>query len=93
MLYATDQPNRVRVSSVIGGSAAARAGLQPGDVIWAYGAERVFAPRDLRNATQSGVRGETIRVIVDRDGQRISMVVPRGPLGVRMSSEKVTPTR
>ena len=90
MLFATDQPNRVRVNSVIGGSAAELAGIRDGDMVLSYAGERVFKPVDLRRATQSGVRGERVRIVVDRSGERLYLTVPRGPLGVRMAPEKST---
>lgn len=93
MLFATGQPNRVVVQSVIGGSAAALAGMQAGDHLLTYGSERVFAPRDVRRATVSGVKGESVRLMVERRGERHSFLVPRGPLGVRMSGQSAAPAR
>lgn len=93
MLFATGQPNRVVVQSVIGGSAAAIAGVQPGDHVLSYGSERVFTPNDVRRGTTSGVKGESVRLIVERRGEHHSFVVPRGPLGVRMAGQKAPPVR
>ena len=93
MLYATQQSNRAVVQSVIGGSVAERAGLQPGDEVISYASERIFAPQELSRLTTQGVRGESIRVTIDRGGQRISAVVPRGPLGVRLTARRSPPVR
>lgn len=93
MLYATDQPNRVVVQSVIGGSAAALVGVKTGDHLLSYADARVYVPKDLRIASASGVKGSAARLTVDRSGRRLTFVVPRGPLGVRMTAEKVPPTR
>jgi len=93
MLYATQQSNRAVVQSVIGGSVAERAGLQPGDEVISYASERIFAPQELSRLTTQGVRGESIRVTFDRGGQRISAVVPRGPLGVRLTARRSPPAR
>ena len=93
MLFATGQPNRVVVSSVIRGSAAAVAGVQTGDQVFSYGSERVFTPNDVRRGTTSGVKGESVRLVVERNGERHSLVVPRGPLGVRMSGQTAAPVR
>jgi membrane-associated protease RseP (regulator of RpoE activity) len=93
MLYATDQNNRVVVKSVIGGSAAATAGLREGDYVLSYDSERTFKPGDVRRGTTAGVKGEPVRVIVERSGDRLSFVVPRGPLGVRMAAEQGPPAR
>lgn len=93
MLYATGQPNRVVVTSVIGGSAAEIAGLREGDRVISYGSERVFRPKDVRAGTIAGERGERVRIVVERNGQTRSYVVPRGPLGVRMTAESAAPER
>ena len=93
MLYATDQPNRVVVNSVIGGSAAALAGVREGDHLLSYGGQRIFRPADVRRGTTAGTRGEPVRIVVERGGEPFSFVVPRGPLGTRMSPMLAPPSR
>ena len=90
-LYAVGRPNQVTVQRVLSGSAAETAGLRPGDVLLGYQGERVFAASDLRRATQAGDAGDTVTLEVLRDGQRIQAYVPRGPLGISMSSDSVLP--
>jgi len=82
LLYATQQPNRVVVRQVIGGSAAADAGIQPGDIILSYAGARMHRPMDLSAATASGVRGERVAIVIERQGRRETLTAPRGPLGV-----------
>jgi len=91
VLYSTGQPNRVRVGDVIDGSAAAAAGLQPGDLIVGYGEQRVFAPGELRDATSGGTAGDAIPISFIRDGRERQVVVPRGPLGVRIEPASEEP--
>jgi C-terminal processing protease CtpA/Prc len=90
-LYAMGQHNRVVVTSVIPGSAADQAGIREGDMILDYGADRVFTWPELRKATTEGYRGEYITLNVQRGQQILSMLVPRGPLGVRMKSSSKPP--
>ncbi len=82
-LYATGSANRVRVRTVMAGSAAADAGLQPGDLILAYGGERVFDFQDLRRSSYEGSPGENIILEVRREDGTIEQVLAvRGPLGI-----------
>jgi len=91
LLYSTGRPNRVRVGDVIAGSAAATAGLQPGDVILGYGEQRVFNPDELRSATSGGMAGDATAISVLRDGRERQVLVPRGPLGVRIDASSEQP--
>ena len=90
-LYAAGRPNRVKVESVLGGSAASEVGLRAGDHIYAYGGERIYRPWSLVESTQSGRPGETTEVEVERGGERVRVTVPRGPLGVRIGRDTVPP--
>jgi len=64
------------------GSPAAAAGLLPGDEIVSYGGKRVFGQPDLNAFVLEGTPGETVVVEIDRNGQRLQVVVPRGPIGI-----------
>jgi membrane-associated protease RseP (regulator of RpoE activity) len=91
-LYASGEENRVRVVSIIPGSAAEAAGLMPGDVIESYDEGRVFSFSELRSATSEGERGELVPVEVTReDGSRSEAWLPRGPLGVRLDLTRLDP--
>lgn len=91
-LFHAGEENRVRVASVIPGSAAEAAGLAPGDVIDAYGGNRIFSFGELRTATSAGERGELVAVQVLRpDGARMEAWLPRGPLGVRLDLTRMDP--
>jgi S1-C subfamily serine protease len=76
---------------VLGGSAAAEAGLRAGDVVYAYGGERIFKPWSLVQSTQGGRSGESVEVEVQRGSERLRVTVPRGPLGVRIGRDIVEP--
>ena len=90
-LYASGQRNRVVVTSVIAGSPAEQAGIREGDMILDYGTDRVFTWPELRKATTQGYRGEYVTVTVQRDNQTLSLLAPRGPLGVRLGTSSKLP--
>ncbi len=72
----------VTVREVIGSSPANRAGLRPGDQIVSYGGDRVFNMVELKSAAFDGDPGEDVIVDIERDGQRMQLVLPRGPIGI-----------
>lgn len=90
-LFAQGQGNRVRIDDVLSDSPAAQAGLQTGDMIVRYGNARVFTPDDLVAATHDGTGGEAIQLEVIRDGARVEVSVPRGPLGLRIAATRADP--
>jgi TolA-binding protein len=72
----------ITVSDVIGTSPASRAGLKPGDRIVSYDGNRVYSMSELKNQAFDGDQGEDVIVDIERDGQRMQLVMPRGPLGI-----------
>lgn len=90
-LYASGQPNRVAVTSVLESAQAGQAGIRTGDQILRYDSQRIYDWRDLREATTSGDLSDTIEVEVERDGESLSFYLARGPLGIRMNSVSVAP--
>jgi len=90
-LYATGQANRVVVGSVMAGSSAEEAGIRPGDTVLRYDDRRVFSTSELQSATTQGVAGDTVTVTVLRGGERVRLYVPRGPLGLRLRTERQSP--
>jgi hypothetical protein len=90
-LYATGEDNRVRVDSIIPGSVAELAGLQPGDLIESYAGQALFGYADLRDATAGGERGEIVQVQVQRNGRTLDINLSRGPLGVQLDSARAEP--
>jgi hypothetical protein len=82
--YLTAQGNQasITVREVIGSSPANQAGLRPGDRILSYDGRRVFGMNDLKSMAFSGDPGEDIIVDIERNGQRMQLVLPRGPLGI-----------
>jgi hypothetical protein len=91
LLYASGQPNRVVLRSLLERSPATEAGLEAGDVILSYGDRRIFRTGELRSMTASGSAGESVSVEIIREGRRISLSVPRGPLGVFMRADRLEP--
>lgn len=90
-LFESGFPNRIGIESVISGSAADLAGLQVGDFIYSYANNRVFRVTELQAATREGARGEYVQLVFDRGGQLQSADVPRGPLGVTLTTASVVP--
>lgn len=88
-LEAQGQPTSIRVTQVMSGSPGSSAGLQAGDQLVSYNGERVFNVSDLRNQTLQGDPGEDVVIEVDRDGMRIQLTVPRGPIGITGSGANV----
>ena len=76
------QPTAVSVTQVLSGSPGTRAGMQAGDQVVSYNGERVFSMTDLRNQTMQGEPGEEVVIEIDRDGMRMQLTVPRGPIGI-----------
>ena len=91
-LFAQGEGNRVRIDDVMSESPAAQAGLQTGDMILRYGDTRIFSPDDLVAQTRGGTAGEAIRLDVMRNGERVEIDVPRGPLGLRIAATQSEPT-
>jgi hypothetical protein len=91
LLYATGRNNRVIVADVLRGSPGERAGLQPGDVLIAYGERRVFHPIELQHATTGGKAGDRVPVWVLRDGERLRLHLEFGPIGAKLRSGRMLP--
>ncbi len=90
-LYATGQPNRVAVTSVLASAQAGQAGIQSGDHILRYDNQRIYSWMDLREATTSGDISDMVEVEVERDGTTLQFYLARGPMGIRMDSLSVAP--
>lgn len=90
-LYATEQNNRVKVVSVMMGSAAEQAGILSGDLIRSYNGNTVFKWTEVQQATAGGELGEYVPIGISRDGLPLNLWVPRGPLGVRLDATRLNP--
>jgi C-terminal processing protease CtpA/Prc len=90
-LYGTGQPNRVIIQSLIEGSPAQKAGIQSKDIAYSYAGNRLYTIRDLVTATTEGRANESVLLEVIRDGNIYEFYLPRGPLGVRVTSESHKP--
>ena len=90
-LYTAGRSNRVSISSVIDNSPAYNAGLRAGDYIVGYNEQRTYSPNEVRTGTRGGRVGEMVAVEFERDGQRQTVYIPRGPLGIQMTGASVRP--
>ncbi|HSN52720.1 MAG TPA: PDZ domain-containing protein [Woeseiaceae bacterium] len=79
----------ISVGDVISSSPANRAGLRPGDQILSYDGQRVFSMDELRSMAFSGDPGEDVIVDIERNGQRMQLVLPRGPMGITGSGGRM----
>jgi C-terminal processing protease CtpA/Prc len=90
-LYATKQNNRIKIASVMLGSAAEQSGLQKGDVVLSYDNKRMFSWQELKDATTEGQLGEFVPINIYRNGEIYSFTVPRGPLGTQLGMTRLAP--
>jgi hypothetical protein len=81
-LQAQGQATAIQVTQVMDGSPASLAGMEPGDQIVSYGGERVFDVNELRELTLQGRAGEDVVIEIEREGVRMQLNVPRGPVGI-----------
>jgi membrane-associated protease RseP (regulator of RpoE activity) len=65
----------VRIDAVQPDSAAARAGLQPGDIVTAFDAERVRSTRQFSRLVQETPDGRTVEIRIVRAGQQQTLEV------------------
>lgn len=89
-LYASGRANRVIATTVYPNSTAAAAGIQAGDTILSYASKNIYSMQDLQQATLQGEAGESVLVVLEREGSSFSITLPRGPLGIelKMKSQK-----
>jgi len=90
-LYNSKQNNRIRISSVMLGSAAEQAGIQKGDIVLSYDNKRLFTWQELKDATAAGELGEYVPMNIYRNGEIFSFSVPRGPLGIQLGATRLAP--
>jgi membrane-associated protease RseP (regulator of RpoE activity) len=90
-LYNSKQNNRIRISSVMLGSAAEQAGIQDGDIVLSYDNTRMFNWSELKDATAEGQLGEYVSISIYRNGEIFSFSVPRGPLGMQLGATRLEP--
>lgn len=90
-LYESQLTNRIKIQSVLSESPAEAAGLQADDYILSYGNQRVFNWSDLTYLTANGENGENVPIEIQRNGQIFQYFIPRGPLGIRLVSERIPP--
>jgi hypothetical protein len=90
-LYTSKQNNRIKIASVMLGSAAEQSGIQKGDVVLSYDNKRMFSWQELKDATTEGQLGEFVSINIYRNGEIYSFSVPRGPLGTQLGATRLEP--
>ena len=91
MLYTLGRANRVVIRDTMLNSPAEQYGLQAGDRIIEYNGQRVFATNELNTLTSGGDGSSMILLRVQRDDAYHDIYLPRGPLGIRMSTARELP--
>jgi hypothetical protein len=91
ILWATGRPNRVVIADLLPDAPGRRAGLQPGDVVVRYGETAIYRGDDLRVAAAAGNPRDWVEVEVLRNGERVRVDLPRGPIGARLNPVRVRP--
>lgn len=77
----TPVPDGVKLTGVREGSPAERAGIRAGDVIVKLGEMDVHDLQGLTNALRAHKPGDTVPVVLLRDGQRLTVTVTLGTRG------------
>jgi len=90
-LFASQQNNRVKISSVMAGSPAESSGFDSNDIILSYDGQKILNWADIRRLTLEGEIGSYTNVDVLRNGERMNLMVPRGTLGVQLEPVQLDP--
>jgi hypothetical protein len=91
ILYTLGRANRVVIRDTMLNSPAEQYGLLAGDRIIEYDGRRVFTGSELNTLVTSGDAATQTLIRVERDGKYHDIYLPRGPLGIRMSTARVLP--
>lgn len=91
-LFTSGQDNRVKVSSVMAGSPAESSGFESDDIILLYDNRKIFGWADLQKATIQGEIGSYTSIDIMRNGERMSLMVPRGTLGIKLDTAQLDPS-
>ena len=91
MLYTLGRSNRVVIRDTMVNSPAEQYGLEAGDSIIEYDGQRIFTSNELNTLVTQGDAGIMTLVRIQRDGEVHDLYLPRGPLGIRMSTARVSP--
>jgi hypothetical protein len=91
MLYTLGRANRVVVRDTMQNSPAEQYGLLSGDRIIEYDGRRIFTGNELNALVSGGDAAALTLVRVERDGRLLDIYLPRGPLGIRVSSARALP--
>ncbi|HAU38552.1 MAG TPA: hypothetical protein DCX07_12655 [Phycisphaerales bacterium] len=84
---------RQRVAGVISGSPADKAGVQPGDILLAYGDQDTPTIQQVLEINKQ-VQGQETRIVVERDGKEVAMkVVPTSREGQALIGIQQWPDR
>jgi membrane-associated protease RseP (regulator of RpoE activity) len=91
-LFASQQNNRVKISSVMADSPAESSGFESNDIILSYDDQKILNWADIRRVTLEGDIGSYTNVNILRNGESMSLMVPRGTLGVQLEPVQLDPT-
>ena len=69
------EPGGVLITRVLADSPAAKAGIQPGDLVIAVGDKKINDGEDLRSVISQAKIGDTLKLVVLREEQRLEIPV------------------
>ncbi len=80
-------PPTLRIADVVEGSNAAKAGMKAGDYLATYAGKAVSSREDVRFAMETArdAGAEHVTVVLYREGERLELVLPPGPMGVHLA--------
>lgn len=84
---ALGRPVGVGIEKVLPTSSAEVGGVKAGDQVITYAGKRVYNQPMLNHAMAESRSSGSVLIGVIRDGQRIQLVVPEGPLGVQVEDQ------
>ena len=76
------EPNSTKVSSVVAGSPAEKAGIRSGDIITHFDGQRIDSFRDLSDLVQLHAVGDQVRIRIERNREPVPMLVTIGQKGL-----------
>jgi hypothetical protein len=91
ILYAMGSDNRVVANGVIQDSPAFQVGLEAGDVIVAYGGQRILSSHELQRVVLEGRPGDHVALDIERNGEPMRFYFAVGPIGIRLGTIRQAP--
>ncbi len=76
-----EKDKHLLVTGLIPGGAAETAGMKVGDIVVSYNDHEVHCLKKL-NTLKEAVKTDSVEIVIERDGEAISYMVPKGMIGI-----------